>query len=342
MALKRVTIQDIADACKLSRNTVSKVFNDRGAVPEATKRAVMQKAQELGYGSFSKALNAQVPTDRGLVAVLTQQKLLSHHFGASFMTSFADQLSRLGHTMKVYEVTDEEVALRKLPPHLLLEQTAAVLTIELFDKDYLDMIGSLGLPCVVVDGHARMVRSVLKCDFLSMENFAASTALTQRVIDAGAKTIGFVGDKEHCSSFYMRWLACHTAVTEAKLQPPEAYSILESDDEPYGEPDWLNARIDRMPRVPDAFVCANDYIAIHLLAALKRRGLSVPDDVMVTGFDGPPESTVLEPPLTTAQIPSSDIGRFAATLLIQRFEAPAEPYRVIYYKTTPIFRGTTR
>ena len=49
MALKRVTIQQIADACGLSRNTVSKVFNNRGAVPEATKKAVIQKAQELGY-----------------------------------------------------------------------------------------------------------------------------------------------------------------------------------------------------------------------------------------------------------------------------------------------------
>ena len=49
MAVKRVTMQEIADACGLSRNTVSKIFNDRGAVPEATKKLVLQKAQELGY-----------------------------------------------------------------------------------------------------------------------------------------------------------------------------------------------------------------------------------------------------------------------------------------------------
>ena len=45
VALKRITMQDIADACSLSRNTVSKVFNDRGAVPEATRKLVLQKAQ---------------------------------------------------------------------------------------------------------------------------------------------------------------------------------------------------------------------------------------------------------------------------------------------------------
>ena len=48
MAMKRITMQDIADACGLSRNTVSKVFNDRGSVPEATRQQVLAKARELG------------------------------------------------------------------------------------------------------------------------------------------------------------------------------------------------------------------------------------------------------------------------------------------------------
>ena len=49
MARKRITMQQLANACELSRNTVSKVFNDRGAVPEATRKLVLQKARELGY-----------------------------------------------------------------------------------------------------------------------------------------------------------------------------------------------------------------------------------------------------------------------------------------------------
>ena len=49
MAVRRVTMQDIADACGLSRNTVSKIFNNRGSVPQATQELVLKKAQELGY-----------------------------------------------------------------------------------------------------------------------------------------------------------------------------------------------------------------------------------------------------------------------------------------------------
>lgn len=342
MAFKRVTIQDIANACGLSRNTVSKVFNDRGAVPEPTRQAVLQKAKELGYGMFPEEQPVRTENERANIALLTQHKLLSHSFGAYFITSFTNQVSRSGFTMKMYEVTPEEIAGKKLPPHLSLESTAGILGIELFDKEYQDMICSLDLPCVFVDGPAHMIGSLLNCDRISMENFAASSALTRHLIEAGARRIGFVGDKEHCGSFYMRWLACRTVIEEAGLAFPVECSILAKDGDYYGDPDWLISQLDRMPFLPDAYVCANDYLAIHLMTALKRKGLSIPDDIMVTGFDGSPESALVEPSLTTAEIPSTDIGRSAAQALIYRIENPETPYTFIYYKTVPVFRESTR
>ena len=342
MAVKRVTIQDIADACGLSRNTVSKVFNGRGAVPESTKKLVMQKAQELGYGMFPEEQPPMPQRSRQNIALLTQQKLLSHNFGAYFLTSFTDQVSRSGYTMKIYEVSLQEIADRKLPPHLLLEDTAGFLGIELFDKGYQDMICSLGLPCVFVDGHAGMMGSLINCDYISMENYASSIALTKRVISAGAKLVGFVGDRNHCSSFNMRWLGCRTAMEEAGLPFTDEFSILAEDGPQYGDPNWLLSQINEMPSVPEAFVCANDFLAIHLMTALKRKGLSIPEDVMVTGFDGSPEAAVVEPALTTAAIPSTDIGRSAAIMLLSRIDTPERPYCCVYYKTTPIFRASTR
>ena len=342
MALKRVTIQDIADACGLSRNTVSKVFNNRGAVPESTRKLVMQQAQALGYGMFSEEDPSPARDGRVNIALLTQPKLLSHSFGASVLTSFSDQVSRSGYNLKIYEISPREIAEKRLPPHLLLEETAGFLGIELFDREYQAMICSLGIPCVFVDGHARLVGSLLSCDCISMENVAASAALTERLIAAGAKEIGFVGDRKHCSSFYMRWLGCRTALEEAGLTLSDACSILAEDGDQYGDTDWLLSELDRMPRIPDAFVCANDYLAIHLMTALKRKGLSIPGDVMVTGFDGSPESAVVEPALTTAAIPSTDIGRGAAITLFSRINNPNRPHVFLYYKTTPIFRASTR
>lgn len=342
MAIRRVTISDIAKECGLSRNTVSKVFNGRGSVPEATKRLVLQKAKELGYGSFSERILPMAEDKRRTVALLTQHKLLTHTFGSYFLTSFTDQVSRMGYMMKLFEISSEEIAAGKLPPHLLLEETAGFLAIELFDAPYLNMVCSTGLPCLLVDSPVSLSSAVMSCDFISMENYAASIALTNRMINAGAKRIGFVGDRNHCDSFFKRWLGCQQAQKEAGMVLSDEYSIVEKDDSPYGEPDWLIEQIDRMPAIPDAFVCANDFIAIRLMTALKRKGLSIPNDVMVTGFDGSPESVVVEPALTTAQIPSGEIGRSAAIMLLSRIDAPTRPYCSIFYKSTPIFRDSTR
>lgn len=342
MARKRVTMQNIADACGLSRNTVSKIFNGRGAVPEATKKAVIAKAQELGYSFFVEQETSDAAQSGKNIALLTQHKLLSHNFGAFFITSFTDQISRSGYTMKMYEISPDEIAARTLPPHLTLEATAGILGIELFDRSYVEMICSLGIPTVFVDGYAHINEAVKNCDFISMENTAAVFSLTGCLTDAGARSVGFVGDIEHCNSFYERWIGCSVALSRRGIRIDRAQCITDPDDVCYGDADWLVSKLAAMPSIPDAFVCANDYLAIHLMTALRQLGLSVPRDVMVTGFDGSLESSMVEPKLTTAQIPSTDIGRAAAEILNQRILSPGMPYTTVYIKSTPIFRNSTR
>lgn len=342
MALKRITMQQLADACGLSRNTVSKVFNERGAVPEVTRQAVLQKARELGYyQSFelepSKAGGARVQN----VALLTSQLPVDAHFGTFFLPAFTERLSRAGYTLTMHEITADELNRGVLPDHMLLDQTAGISTIELFDRRYLEMLCGQGLPCISVDAYARSFLSPLKCDFIFMESIGSSVALTRRVISAGAKKLGFVGDPEHCDSFYQRWRGFCTALEEAGLVLDRSVCILEPDSPDYSSEEWLLARIQNMPSRPDALICANDFLALHVMAALKKMGIAIPKDTMVTGFDGTPQSAVVEPPLTTVQIPNADIGRMAADMLLERIETPGRPFRSVFVGTTPIWRNST-
>ena len=341
MAIKRVTMQEIADACGLSRNTVSKVFNGRGSVPESTRNLVLATARDLGYYQYSLG---EAPEEKhaGNIAILTQHKLLSHNFGAYFITSFSDRISRSGYTMQMYEVSLEEIASKELPPLLDLRQTAGILGIELFDRDYINMVCSLNVPTVFVDGFPRAGKSQFNCDFVSMENITSETAIVSRMISHGAKRLGFVGDREHCNSFYERWLGFCTALGEAGIPVDKSLCILKEDSVLYRDPAWLQEQLEALPAMPDAFACANDFLAIHLITTLRRMGLSIPKDVMVAGFDGSPESALIEPPLTTAEIPSVNIGRIAATILIERIRQPDFPFHWTTVQTTPIWRDSTR
>lgn len=340
MALKRVTMQQIADACGLSRNTVSKVFNGRGKVPTATRDIVLSKAQELGYYQYT-ANSVAASGHSANIAVLTQHKLLSHNFGAYFITSFTDQISRSGYTMQMYEVTPEELASKTLPSLFDLEQITGILGIELFDRDYIEMVCSLGKPTVFVDGFARAGKTPIECDFVSMENTASETAIVRQIISAGAKRLGFVGDYEHCNSFYERWFAFRAVLEGAGLPYNPDLCILKEDSILYRSIEWLRGQLDAMPEMPDAFVCANDFLAIQLMGALRQKGFSVPEDVLIAGFDGSPESAIVNPSLTTARIPSTDIGRLAAAMLIERIKTPDFPYRWTYVKTSPVWGDST-
>ena len=341
MPSRRITMQDIADACGLSRNTVSKVFNGRGSVPRTTRDLVLQKARELGYGTPVDEVQEQ-PVPAGNIALLTRSIPSQLHFGSAFKSAFTDQISRAGYTLKMYEISPEELKARRLPPHFVPEQTAGIVGIELFDKDYINMICHLGIPVVMADGPEDAGITLMECDYVTMENLAAIMIVIKRLIDAGARKIGFVGDYRHCVSFRERYLGFRDSLRKYGLRFDEEICIRDPDSSPYDDPDWLLSRIDRMPSLPDAFVCANDYLAFHLLRALKKRKIAVPEEVMVTGFDGADQSTFSDPPLTTVQIRSEEIGRIAADVLLFRIADPSIPFTWSRVRSTPVWRESTR
>ena len=341
MALRRVTIQDIADACGLSRNTVSKVFNNRGMVQEPTRHLVLKKAQELGYFQYVGEDGAQSGAHMQSIALLTRRMPVDYHFGTSFIPAFAAQLSRAGYTLMMNELSDVEVRQGILPTYLDPEQTAAILLIELFDRDYITKVCGLGLPILLVDGFNGAATSLMNCDSISMENLASTMALVNHLIDKGARRIGFIGDPNHCNSFHERWIAFYTALDNAQLPLDKELCILSADTSPYGDSGWLAEKIREMPQLPDALVCINDFVAIHVMAALKQLGLSIPEQIMVAGFDGTAQSTVVEPTLTTVQIPGAEIGRVAADMLLNRIANPDREPISVYMKTTPVWREST-
>ena len=342
MANRRVTMQDIADACGFSRNTVSKVFNGRGAVPPATRELILRKAEELCYGLPVREEAGASPAAGRSIALFTSNMPMDYHFGTFFVTTFTDQISRSGYTLKMFEISARELKARQLPPHFVPEQTAGIVAIELFDAEYLNRICALGLPTIVIDSPAHSNISLIPCDFVTMENVASIITLIRRLHALGARRIGFVGDKEHCGSFFERWMGYDIGLKQTGIPFDQSFCILDPDSSPYNDPAWLISRIDRMPALPDAFICANDYLAIHLMNALKKKGLSVPRDIMVTGFDGTSQSALVDPPLTTVQIPSVEIGRIAADILLNRIRNPELPFSWTHIRTNPVWRSSTR
>lgn len=352
MNKKRVTLQDIANELGLSRNTVSKAMNNTGSIADETKKKIFQTATEMEYKQFAIIPSIQSQTQSHTnpsihmtrskeIALITHSLLGGSHFGSKLLDSFQKKIGEYGYKLSIYMIRDYELNHLIFPAYFNESNTAGILCLEIFSESYSRFLCNQSIPLLFVDTAVNHIDLNLSADLLYMENKMSSYIMLKSIMEQGYTNISFVGDYSHCQSFYERWDAyCHI-MTDWNIPIKEENCILDDDSNPYADVKWMSNRIHSLPSLPDAFFCANDFLAISTLKALKSLSIPVPSSIMVCGFDNSPESTIIEPTLTTVQIPSLSMGYTAADLLLSRIDHPQIPFRTTYIRTDVIYRSST-
>ena len=346
----KVTIQDIANELQLSRNTVSKAINNTGVLADATREKILRKAAEMGYKQFAylplfqgdaaKAAESFIlPSDKREIAMLTTQFLSSSHFSSMMLDRFQSEIDHLHSNMTIHRISPIELKEKKLPSSLNIQRTAGIICFEVFDYDYAQMLCDLDVPLLFVDTPVMDMRPPLKADRLYMENRIEVQNAVAHMVQRGKKRISFAGDKNHCQSFFERYMAYKDAVEYFGLTEGLSTCAMPSGQQNY--PVSLYETIRRFKTMPDAFVCANDFVAMDLVKALNELGYSVPDDIWVCGFDDSQEASYFAPRLTSIHIHEQIMGYTAANLLVTRIEEPSLNYRTVYTETNLILREST-
>ena len=346
----KVTIQDIADELQLSRNTVSKAINNTGVLADATREKILRKAAEMGYKQFAylplfqedtakAAEHSILPSDKREIAMLTTQFLSSSHFSSMMLDRFQAEIDHLHSGMTIHRISPIELKEKKLPSSLNIQRTAGIICFEVFDYDYAQMLCDLDVPLLFVDTPVMDMRPPLKADRLYMENRIEIQNAVAHMVQRGKKRISFAGDKNHCQSFFERYMAYKDAVEYFGLTEGLSTCAMPSGQQNY--PVSLYETIRRFKTMPDAFVCANDFVAMDLVKALNELGYSVPDDIWVCGFDDSQEASYFAPRLTSIHIHGQIMGYTAANLLMTRIEEPSLNYRTVYTETNLILREST-
>lgn len=344
---KKVTIQDIADALGISRNTVSKAINNSDGLADATREKVLQKAVEMGYKQFSyvqtlreqpsSAASQQDEVEyQGEIALLTCAFLTHSHFASTMLDKFQRECSQLGFTLNTHRVTERNLQEMTLPVTFRTEQVRAIICIEMFNRPYDEMVCDLGIPVLFVDGPVKRDGFSLPADQLYMENTVEITRFVNGMLAAGHRRIGFIGNYMHCQSFYERYTAFRLAMLMA------GESVDERDIIQYVRPDDIAETLDSLQSLPDVFICANDFVAGDVLRALFSIGKKVPEDVRILGFDDSAESRLSRPPLSTIHIHTQIMAYSALQLLITRIREPSLDYRIVHTETDLICRESTK
>ena len=342
--MKKVTIQDIADELGISRNTVSKAINNADGLAEATREKILQKAAEMGYKQFSYInvkLNAGGTAEaelleKGEIALFCGNNIAPNHFASLMLDKLKMELSRLGYTLNMHRVDRDNMQNCTLPVTFSREQAVALICVEMFDRAYDEMICELGLPVLFVDGPSKRGGFDLPADQLYMDNMTAIMRFVNDMLARGKTRIGFIGDYDHCQSFFERYTAFRCAMLMADVPVDERFCIKTID------PEILASSLTSLPDFPDVFICANDFIADDAIYTLRKLGKSIPEDILFCGFDDSPNSRIMTPSLTTVHIHTQIMAISALQMLITRLENPDLNNRVLHTETELIYRDSTR
>ncbi|MGS2616611.1 LacI family DNA-binding transcriptional regulator [Micromonospora sp. LZ34] len=313
MGNSRVTVREIARLAGVSVATVSRVSNGTGQVSEEMRRRVLEAIEKHGYrpDHLGRALAARRHGALGLVF-----PGLSGPYFTELIQGFES------------EAVPARASVHILCTHLREDSDDQVLEMARRVDGVAVIGGTISepallrlaemVPVVVLAG-----RGPATVPSVSVDNGPAMARLTRHLlVDHGLGDLAFVGNPDGSPDVSERWAGFLAAHRELGLTPPDE-PVRVAMQQPDGV---LAAELLLRDRVaPQAVVCANDEIALGALVGALGRGLRVPEDLVITGFDDAPMAALVSPPITTVRQPVRDLAAEAARLILQAVDSPGAP-----------------
>ncbi|PXA91409.1 LacI family transcriptional regulator [Caulobacter sp. D5] len=316
----KVTIKEVAAHAGVSAMTVSNVFNDTGKFSRETRERVLAAINALGYvpNSAARRLVGATPARIGLLyagvdsmfidAVLAAAAVASAERGLQLMARKAASAGEALDAARALQRSGADALLLLPPFDTVLSGSAA--------------FRALGLAAASIATAAPLPDMFT----VRIDNRAASRAMTERLIARGRRRIAIIAGPQDHSDSVERLLGCREALEAHGLDLAEDRVI----EGRFTFESGLAAaeRLLALAELPDAIVAANDDMAAAALWVAHRRGLSLPRDLAVTGFDDTLLATRVWPPLTTVRQPIDRMTARALDLLLdalrRRTDEPAD------------------
>lgn len=313
----RVTLTDIADACDLSRATVSLVLRGSPLVNAQTRARVEAELKRQGYVYHRGAANLRRKASNTVALVIND---LSNPFFAEFAAGVDEALGAAGYVTLLGSTGESSERQQAVLTSLLEHDPAGIILspAEGSDAARLRPLLASRTPMLVFN---RTLGD--EWDYLALDNARGARLATEHLLAQGHRRIAFFGGHGESSSCSERRKGWHAALTDAGIAP-EPHWIVECAPTRLEAARQTGALFVRDP-APTAAVCYNDAVALGLIAGLSTRGRRAGHDFAVTGFDDIPEASVSAPPLTTVAVDPRARGRQAAELILQRLQAPSTP-----------------
>jgi LacI family transcriptional regulator len=328
----RATVRDVAAETGLSVATVSRVINGQANVSAETTRLVREVVDRLG----SRAPVPRRPSARSTGAVFVRcPYVLSDYFGL-IVSSVAETLALHSRRMilDAGEGSARSKVLREIADWAGVAGAIMILPPEPLAD--LEALRARRFPFVVIDPMKTVPDNVAS---VSAAHVSGARNLTRHLVALGHRRLGFICGPAGWVAGQDRLSGFSSALAEARvLADPDLIRFGEATTETGVQ---AGGELLDIPEPPSAIVCFNDKIAVGVLQAATARGLQVPRDLSVTGFDDIDISRATTPQLTTVRQPLEEMGRMAVTTLVRLLQRHRLDALHIELATELVVRGTT-
>lgn len=318
---------DVAERSGVSIATVSRVYRTPDSVRAQTRERVLEAARQLGYVPSGNARGLASRTT-GVLGLCfpdyadpdAEADAEADSDADDAVMLYSDQIIRgMERAARRHGYALLIAASLEGGPESLVAKVAgrvdgfAVLAQTVPTED-LEVI-SRRLPVVMIAGP----REIDHLDHIVVANADGERELARHLIeDHGLRRLAFVGGEAESPDAGARFLGFRQACRDAGLPVPDEPDLRAEMMTQAEGARAAEALLDRPGERPQGVLFANDQMAVGALRALERRGVRVPEDIAVTGFDGIPLSRIVRPPLTTVRQPIRRLGEQAVELLVQR------------------------
>lgn len=335
MEKQRLTIAEIAAAAGVSIPTVSKVLNRRPDVAPLTRKRIEHIIAERGYThNRSERFLADDPVKKTKLIDLITPGILDTEYYLEILRGIEEVLSQTEYRLALFSLHDntprEQQWLSKVSR--TFTDGALLLTPVEYSR-HLEKLRQQGIPFVAIDDVLQLERDI---PTIGATNWTGGLTATEHLLSLGHRRIAIItGIASHLTN--RARLAGYRAALEAAGIPIDPELIRPGDFHHESGYTQTLALLD-LPEPPTAIFALSDVQACGVYQALYTRGMSVPREISVIGFDDIPGAARMSPPLTTIRQPLKEMGRLATQMLLRLIEGETLENKRIELATSLVIR----
>ena len=333
-----VTIKDVAEAAGVSISTVSKVLNGHYSISEKTAERVRGIMREMNYYPNANAQSFASGSSHTVVllANLAPNAAFQNPHMFEIIAGLEEALCKRGYRL-ILRGTDATSACG-IAEEIISRRSADAIAVH---------VGVMSHPLAAVLTRLQFPHIVLGApDFDSQvcwidnSNTYSGTVAASFLLSRGYQRLAFIGGKSYDLGSALRLQGVKQGLSNAGAKLEDQYIWLGESTRADGF--RMAEGLLSQKKLPDAIICANNYIALGCVDAVNKRGLRIPKDIGVMAFDNFPFSQIIEPPLTVVDINVRDMGAQAAKFLTDIMRHPNTQIQTYITTSNVIVRGSTR